>query len=346
MYIEDRSFILTDDASILEAIASLNNTGYLITIIVDHANVLRGTITDGDIRRGLLAGKSPSDLATEIMCTDPIFSHVSSTLEQNKHLSIEYQVKQLPIVDDKHRIQSLYIRERNEKPARKENQILIMAGGFGKRMLPLTTDVPKPMLEISGKPILEHILCNARSQGFYSFFISVHHLRDQIMDYFGDGSKWGLEIEYIEEDQPLGTAGCLSLFKSKSPLPLIVTNGDIYTDINLSAILKFHISNNASATMAVKRQLLQNPFGVVQTRGIEIVTIVEKPIETSYVNSGLYVLDPSNLHLLERNSFCDMPNFFRLLKNNSKKIIAFPIYESWTDIGRPVDLHKINHLDD
>lgn len=345
MYIEDRSFILKDDASILEAVTSLNNTGHLICIVVDNTNVLRGTITDGDIRRGLLAGKAMSDLAIEVMITHPIFSYVDCTLEQNKSLSIQHQVKQIPIVNKKKCVQSLYIRERNTKPIRKENPMLIMAGGFGKRMLPLTTDVPKPMLEISGKPILEHILCNARSQGFYSFFISVHYLADQIKDYFGDGSKLNIEIEYLEEDHPLGTAGCLSLFKSQPSLPFIVTNGDIYSDINFLSILNFHTSNNAAATMAVKRQLLQNPFGVVQTRGVEIVAIEEKPINTSYVNSGIYVLDPSNLNLLERNSFCDMPNFFMLLKDNSKKIVAFPIHESWADVGRPIDLYKVNESD-
>jgi dTDP-glucose pyrophosphorylase/predicted transcriptional regulator len=345
MYIEDKSFVLKDDAIILDVISNLNDTGYLICIIVDQTDVLLGTITDGDIRRGLLAGKTTTNLATEIMVKDPVFSSMNSTLEQHKTLSVQHQVKQIPIIDQERRIHSLYIREKNEQVVTKDNSVLIMAGGFGKRMMPLTSDTPKPMLTVSGKPILEHILCNARSQGFHSFFISVHYLADQIIDYFGDGSKWNINIKYLEEHKPLGTAGCLTLFDPKPSLPFVVTNGDLYSDINFSAILNFHTSNNAAATMAVKRQLLQNPFGVVQTNGAEILAIEEKPVKTSYVNSGVYIIDPSNLALISKNSVCDMPNFFMLLKDNGKKIVAFPLHESWSDVGAPLDLHKINQHD-
>ena len=345
MYINDKSFVLKDDAIILDVISNLNDTGYLICIIVDQTDVLLGTITDGDIRRGLLAGKTTSDLATKIMVKNPVFSSMNSTDEQNKILSVQHQVMQIPIIDQERRIYSLYIRENNEQVSIKDNPVLIMAGGFGKRMMPLTSDIPKPMLIVSGKPILEHILCNARSQGFYSFFISVHYLADQIIDYFEDGSKWNINIKYLEEDQPLGTAGCLTLFDPKPSLPFVVTNGDLYSDINFSAILNFHISNNAAATMAVKRQLLRNPFGVVRTNGLEILAIEEKPVSTSYVNSGVYVIDPSNLHLLSNNSVCDMPNFFMLLKDHAQKIVAFPLHESWSDLGSPLDLHKISQYD-
>ena len=342
MYIEDKSFVLKDDATILDVISNLNDTGYLICIIVDQTDVLLGTITDGDIRRGILAGKTTANLATEIMVKDPVFSSMNSTLEQHKTLSAQHQVKQIPIIDKERRILSLYINEKNDQVVTKDNPVLIMAGGFGKRMMPLTSSTPKPMLTVSGKPILEHILCNARSQGFHSFYISVHYLADQIIEYFGDGSKWNINIKYLEEDQPLGTAGCLTLFDPKPSIPFIVTNGDLYSDINFSAILNFHTSNNAAATMAVKRQLLQNPFGVVQTNGSEIVAIEEKPVNTSYVNSGVYIIDPSNLALIGKNSVCDMPNFFMLLKDNGKKIVAFPLHESWSDLGAPLDLHKIN----
>ncbi|MDA9274295.1 nucleotidyltransferase family protein [Gammaproteobacteria bacterium] len=345
MYIENRSFILKEDSTIIDVISNLNDTGYLICVITGQSDELLGTITDGDIRRGLLDGKTLADSATQIMVDHPIFAYVDSTAEQNKNLITQHKIKQLPIVDQQNRIQALYIPEGDAHVVKKNNPILIMAGGFGKRMLPLTADVPKPMLEISGKPILEHIICNARSQGFYSFFISIHYLGEKIIDYFGDGSKWDVQIEYLKEDQPLGTAGCLTLFDSRPDIPFIVTNGDLFSDINFSSILNFHDSNNAAATMAVKRQQLQNPFGVVTTEGAEIVNIEEKPINTSYVNSGVYVLDPNNLNLLPQNSYFDMPDFFMLLKNNSKKIVAFPIHESWEDVGRPLDLQKVNKLE-
>ncbi len=342
MYIKDKSFILNEKSKIFDVIENLNNTGYLITLIADSSNKLLGTITDGDIRRGLLAGKTVDDLATDIIISNPVVSYVDSSDDYNKNLIMQHQVKQIPIIDNQSNIHSLFIWEEHDYVEKRDNSILIMAGGFGKRMMPLTNDIPKPMLEISGKPILEHIICNARSQGFHSFFISVHYLADKIMEYFGDGSKWDVEILYIHEEIPLGTAGCMTLFKQKPVTPFIVTNGDLYSDINFSAILDFHNNNSADATMGVKEQKLRNPFGVVETEGLEITKIEEKPIHLSYINSGIYVVNPDVLNILQVNQYKDMPDFFLDLRNNMKKIIAFPIHESWEDLGRPIDLNKIN----
>jgi dTDP-glucose pyrophosphorylase len=342
MYIRNKSFILFDDAKIFDVISNLNETGYLICLISDSANRLLGTITDGDIRRGLLAGNTLDDLAIEIIISNPVVSYADSSDEHNNNLITQHQVKQIPIVDSKNIIQALYILDENEHVVSKKNTILIMAGGFGKRMMPLTNDIPKPMLEISGKPILEHIICNARSQGFSSFCISVHYLAEKIINYFEDGSKWDVTIEYINEELPLGTAGCMSLFKNKPSDPFIVTNGDLYSDINFSAILDFHKLNNADATMGVKEQKLRNPFGIIETQGLEIIKIEEKPIHISFVNSGIYVVNPNVLNFLESNKFKDMPDFFSDLQKKEKKIIAFPIHESWEDVGKPVDLNKAN----
>ena len=167
-------------------------------------------------------------------------------------------------------------------------------------------------------------------------------LGDKIKDYFGNGSRWGVEILYIHEENPLGTAGCMTLFKEKPINPFIVINGDLYSDINFSAILDFHNNNKADATMAVKEQKLRNPFGVIETEGLEITKIEEKPIHISYINSGIYVVNPDILNILQVNQFKDMPDFFTDLRNKMKKIIAFPIHESWEDVGKPVDLNKIN----
>jgi dTDP-glucose pyrophosphorylase len=342
MYVNDRSFMLQDDAKILDVIANLNESGYLICILTDSSNKLLGTITDGDIRRGLLAGKSVTDLAITIIISNPVTSQLGASDEHNKNLIKQHQVKQIPIVDDQNHIHALYIWDEDDQVEVRDNPILIMAGGFGKRMMPLTNDIPKPMLKISGKPILENIICSARAQGFRSFFVSLHYLGDQIIDYFGDGSNWDVEINYIKEDKPLGTAGCMTLFNERPKLPFIVTNGDLYSDINFSAILDFHISNNADATMAIKQQKLRNPFGVVKTDGLQITAIEEKPINISYINSGIYIISPKTLDTLEINQYCDMPNFFLDLRDRDKKIIAFPIHESWEDIGNPIDLNKLN----
>lgn len=342
MYIKNKSFILQENSSILEVVSNLSKTGYLICLIADKSNKLLGTITDGDIRRGLLAGKTLEDFALDIMTSNPVISSIDCPENINLELCKKHNISQIPIVDSQNYIQALYLAKGHDDVKNRTNTVLIMAGGFGKRMMPLTNDLPKPMLEIAGKPILEHIICNARSQGFSSFCISVHYLADKIKDYFKDGAKWGIEIEYIHEDNPLGTAGCISLFKNKPIEPFIVTNGDLISNISFSAILDFHNKNHADATMAVKNQKLRNPFGVIETKGIEILSIKEKPIYNSYVNSGIYVLNPGTVENLNINEYKDMPDFFLELRKNKYKIIAFPIHESWKDLGEPIDLNKIN----
>lgn len=342
MYIKNQSFILNNKSKIFEVISNLNESGYFITLIVDSSNKLLGTITDGDIRRGLLTGKTVDDLAIDIMVPNPVISYIDSSDDYNKKLMKQHQVKQIPIIDNQNKIHSLFILDEDDSVEKQENSVLIMAGGFGKRMNPLTNNVPKPMLEISGKPILEHIIANAKNQGFYNFYISIHYLGEKIKNYFLDGSKWGVNITYIEESKPLGTAGCLTLFEEKPQLPFIVINGDLYSEINYKSILSFHNSNNADATMCVKLQRFQNPFGVINMDGIEINHIEEKPIQSSYINSGIYVIEPNQLSYLEKNQYMQMTDFFMLLKNNSRKIVAFPLHEGWQDLGNPSDLQKIN----
>ena len=342
MYIKNQSFILQENSSILEVVSNLSKTGYLICCIVDKSNKLLGSITDGDIRRGLLAGKTMEDSALDIITSNPVTSFIDFSENHNIELCKKHNINQIPIVASQNIIQALYLRREYAYVEKKPNTILIMAGGFGKRMMPLTEDLPKPMLEISGKPILEHIICNARSQGFSSFCISVHYLPDKIKNYFLDGSKWGVNITYVEESKPLGTAGCLTLFEEKPQLPFIVINGDLYSEINYRSILSFHNSNNADATMCVKLQAFQNPFGVISMDGIEIQNVEEKPIQSSYINSGIYVIEPSQLSYLEKNQYTQMTDFFMLLKNKSRKIVAFPLHEGWQDLGNPTDLKKMN----
>jgi NDP-sugar pyrophosphorylase family protein len=252
------------------------------------------------------------------------------------------QIKQLAVVDSDNKLIGVHLIEQILNLAPKENPILIMAGGFGKRMMPLTESVPKPMLKVAGKPILEHIILNAKSQGFKKFIISLHYLGKLIIDHFGDGSVLDISIEYIHEREPLGTAGALSLLDPLPKLPFIVTNGDILTDINYANLLHFHESNNAEATMTIKKYELQNPYGVVNTQGLEIISFEEKPIQISYVNAGIYAINPSNLKYLKSNQPCDMPDFFERIKNDERLIAAYPIHETWADVGKPTDLSKVN----
>ena len=220
-----------------------------------------------------------------------------------------------------------------------------MAGGKGTRLHPQTEYCPKPMLLVAGKPILEHIIDRAKIEGISHFVLAIYHLGQMIEDYFGDGTNFGVKIEYLREESPLGTAGALSLL---SPLPdsaFIVTNGDVISDIHYGELLDFHHQHSAMATMAVRMHEWQNPFGVVKTQGIEIIGYEEKPISRSHINAGVYVIEPWALGLLRKSAPCDMPTLFELIQNSEKKVVAYPIHENWLDIGRPDEFLKAMDLD-
>ena len=340
--IKGNDFYLKGTNSILEAIKHIQDSQYQICFIVDNNNCLIGSVTDGDIRRGLINGNSLDINVSKIMNTSPISISSSQSKNDAHKIMISNQIKQLPVVDEENRLIGLHLIDHILDLTQKENFILIMAGGFGKRMMPLTEQIPKPMLMIGDKPILEHIIINAKAQGFKKFVISLHYLGELISDYFGDGSNLGVSISYLHESEPLGTAGALSLIEPEPELPFIITNGDIISDINYGNFLDFHDSNKSQATMAIKKYELQNPYGVVNTKGLEIISFEEKPIHVSYVNAGMYVLNPSSLRYLRKNQPCDMPDFFNLLISKNHVVTAYPIHETWADVGRPIDLLEIN----
>ena len=340
--IKGNDFYLKGTNSILEVIKHIQDSHYRICFIVDDNNCLIGSVTDGDIRRGLINGNSLDINVSKIMNTSPISISSSQSKNDANKIMISNQIKQLPVVDEENRLIGLYLIDHILDLTQKENFILIMAGGFGKRMMPLTEQIPKPMLMVGDKPILEHIIINAKAQGFKKFVISLHYLGELISDYFGDGSNLGVSISYLHESEPLGTAGALSLIEPEPELPFIITNGDIISDINYGNFLDFHDSNKSQATMAIKKYELQNPYGVVNTKGLEIISFEEKPIHVSYVNAGMYVLNPSSLRYLRKNQPCDMPDFFNLLISKNYLVTAYPIHETWADVGRPIDLSEIN----
>ena len=340
--ITGENFCLKATNTVLEVIQIINENQFQICLIVDENKCLVGSITDGDIRRGLISGCTTDSQASEVMQQSPISILVDQDEADARRIMEEKDIKQLPVVNQDNCLVGLYLWDEIVKIQERENTILIMAGGFGKRMMPLTENLPKPMLQVNGKPILEHIILNAKAQGFNSFIISVHYLAESITQYFGDGSKFNASIEYIAEDEPLGTAGCLSLLNPLPNLPFLVTNGDIITDVNYAHLLDFHLANSSDATMAIKKYELQNPYGVVNTDGLNISSFEEKPIQLSYVNAGIYAINPSTLKYLEINIFCNMPDFFMKLKDKKYQIVAYPIHETWADVGRPKDLHDVN----
>jgi dTDP-glucose pyrophosphorylase len=337
-------FALEDGCSIHDVIKNMNASQLQVCFIMNPDGSLTGSITDGDIRRGLINGFSLEDNATGIMQSQPISVSIESSAFAAQQLMQKNNIKQLPIINKDLKLVGVYLLDQLNQGIKVDNTIVIMAGGFGKRMMPLTESLPKPMIKIDGKPILEHILLNARKQGFRNFIISVHYLSEIIIDYFGNGSHLDISIEYIKEDEPLGTAGSMSLIESIPELPLIVTNGDLVTDIDYKKLIDFHQNNSSDATMAIKRHEIQNPYGVVVTDGLNITDFEEKPIHLSNINAGVYVLNSKLINKLNKNEYCDMPNFFMTLKADQYKVTAFPIHEIWADLGKPVDIANASSL--
>jgi NDP-sugar pyrophosphorylase family protein len=251
------------------------------------------------------------------------------------------RLHQLPIVDTSRRVLGLHLWDEIAIPSF-PNAMVIMAGGLGTRLRPHTESCPKPMLPVAGKPMLEYIIERAKAEGFAHFVIAVQYLGHIIEDYFGDGERFGVRIEYLRETTPLGTAGALSLMSPLPELPFVVTNGDVLSDIRYGELLDFHARHAAVATMAVRLHEWQHPFGVVQTQGVDIVGFEEKPIARTHINAGIYVLSPEALGAMVANVHCDMPTLFEQLQTEGKRTVAYPMHEPWLDVGRPDDLNRAN----
>jgi len=339
-----RESLLPATVSIGEVIRNLNMFGLKIVMVTDEQGVLIGTISDGDVRRGLLKGLGLSSSIAGIMNRNALVVPVAVDRALVKQLMLTNKIHQIPVVDEGRRVVGLHLWDEVLAPTARSNQVVVMAGGKGTRLRPYTETCPKPLLPIAGKPILEHIVDRAKADGFSQFIFAVHYLGHMIEDYFGDGELHGVSINYLREHSPLGTAGALSLIHPKPSVPLIVTNGDVVTDIRYGELVDFHTRNNAEATMAVRMHEWQHPFGVVHMRGVEIEAFEEKPISRSRINAGVYVLEPSALNVLEPETACDMPNLFERLISQSKRTVAFPMHEPWLDVGRPDDLVAANKL--
>jgi len=342
-----KNVLINENSSIQDAIINLDETGLRIVLVVNNNNTLCGTVTDGDIRRALLKGADIKQKISSVMFQSPLV--VNNEIGQSAILQLMHSNKiyQIPVIDDERKVIGLHLLDSVTMPTTRENNIIIMAGGFGKRLRPFTEDCPKPMLPIAGKPILEHIIERAKTEGFVNFIITLHYLGHIIKNHFGDGSRWGVNIRYVNEEIPLGTGGALSLIEPIPAQPFIITNGDVLTGIRYSEILDFHSSHDAAATMAVFKYELQHPFGVVRTSGLKITGFDEKPIHRSYVNAGIYVLNPAALGHLIHSEKCDMPELFERIRMANLETIAYPMHEPWMDVGKPEDLsHAHNFFND
>jgi len=333
-----RQAMLPASGTIKDAISSLDKTAVKIVLVVNEAGVLEGTISDGDIRRGLLKNCTLDSPLSLIVHKKALVVPPDMGPEMVTQLMAANKVQQIPVVDANHVVVGLHRWDEITSPPQRANVMVIMAGGMGKRLRPHTENCPKPMLLLAGKPMLEHIIIRSKAEGFSEFVIAVHYLGHMIEEYFGDGTRMGVYIRYLREDAPLGTAGALSLLNPRPDAAFVVTNGDVITDIRYGELLDFHLRHDAAATMAVRLHEWQHPFGVVQTAGIEIVGFEEKPVSRSHINAGVYALNPDALTLLTRDERCDMPTLFERLQERAQRTVAYPMHEPWLDVGRPDDL--------
>lgn len=335
--------LLREDQSIIEAIKIIDETAMQIVLVVDDDGCLLGTATDGDVRRSILAGVSLDEPVKKIMNVKPFTVSEGASREEMLSLMTEEKILQLPVLDSDKRVIDLVLLDaivKDDAPVYEDVCVVLMLGGLGSRLLPLTENTPKPMIPIGGRPLLETIVENFSKQGFKKFFFSVNYKSEIIKNHFGDGTAFGVEIVYLHEDKRLGTAGALSLLPEQPKGPLIIMNGDILTDSNFVHLIDFHQQNQSVATMCVREYHQQVPYGVVQTEGTKLQSIVEKPSQAYFVNAGIYVVDPSVLEFVPKDQYFDMPDLFTSIEGAGKESTVFPIREYWLDIGNLNDLER------
>ncbi len=326
--------------TIKETLQVIDKSALQIAFVVDDENHLLGAVTDGDVRRSILRGEELSASVEGIMNTHPIAAQQGTERAALLRLMRSKVIRQIPLLDKEKHLVGLAQLEDLLYPSRKDNIVVLMAGGLGTRLRPLTDKIPKPLLKVGKKPILETILESFLDAGFYRFYFAVNYKSQMIEDYFGDGSRFGAEIEYLHEKKRMGTAGALYFLPQVPKTPIIVMNGDLLTKVDFAEFLDYHIGQNATATMAVREYNYQVPYGVIDFDGERIKAIREKPSHAFFVNAGIYVLSPDAVARVDKEEFFDMPQLFELLISEGKKTTVFPVREYWLDIGRMDDFER------
>ena len=333
-------FLIAPSQSLGCAMQLIEQGGAQIALVVDDSQRLLGTVTDGDIRRGLLRGSNLTTPIDQLMNRHFRCALINDDRSVVLRMMRKEVLRQIPVLDEQDRVVELLVLEDLLNPPQLSNAVVIMAGGKGTRLRPHTVHCPKPMLPVGDQPILEILLEQCIACGFRTFYFSVNYLKEQIVEHFSDGSSWGVSINYLVEEEPLGTAGSLHLLPDSLREPFLVFNGDVLTRLNPSQLLDFHIENEAQATLCVREHELTVPFGVVQTNGVELASFEEKPTYRNQVNAGVYVIDPKLLRLLSPRQFTDMPTLLMSAQQSGHRVAVCPIHEYWLDIGHPETLMK------
>lgn len=328
------------ERTVLETMRVMDASGLQIALVVDENRTLLGAVTDGDVRRGLLRGVGLDRPVTDVMNRMPRTVTEEAGRDGALALMRRLSIRHVPVLDTAGRVVGLEWQDQLVKDREDETWVVLMLGGLGSRLRPLTEDVPKPMLQVGGRPLVETIVRNFVAQGFRRFFFSVNYKAEVFREYFGDGSAFGARIDYLSEEQKLGTAGALSLLPQRPDGPIIVMNGDLLTTINFGQLMASHRETRSLATMSVREYSQQIPYGVVETEGFRLTGVTEKPTQTYFINAGIYVLDPEALDLIPSGTFFDMPQLFDTIMARGGNASVFPIREYWLDIGRLEDLER------
>ncbi|HEX3437915.1 MAG TPA: nucleotidyltransferase family protein [Pseudacidobacterium sp.] len=333
--------LVTSASTVRDVLKVIDTTGLGIALVVDGMQRLKATITDGDVRRAILFGIELDSTTNDLLLMGktsahdqaPVTALLGSTVEQILQLMSERGVRQIPIIDSESKVVDIALKSDYLTDRNLPLDGFIMAGGFGKRLMPLTENCPKPMLPVNGKPILEHLVDKLRTAGIRHVHISTHYLADSITQHFRDGKDFGVDIEYVGEDRPMGTAGALAKVVV-GQVPLLVVNGDIVTSIDFRAMLEFHREHAADMTVAVRQHEIQIPYGVVATQGVNAIRIDEKPIVHYFINAGIYLVQPTVCNMVPPDHAFDMPELITSLISAGKRVICFPVREYWLDVGQ------------
>lgn len=333
---------LLKKSTIKEALSIIDGGALKIALVVDEENKLLGTLTDGDIRRAILANKTLDGSVEDIYNKSPTVVSVNESRENIIDICASKKIYQIPVVDDEGHVVSVDVLDELLRPEVHPNTVVLMVGGLGTRLMPLTENTPKPMLHVGDKPILETIVRNFASYGFVDIIMCVNYKSDVIQKYFGAGDRFGVNITYVIEDKRMGTSGALTLLPEKLNEPFFVMNGDLLTNVNFEHLLEFHIKNGADATMCVREYDFQVPYGVVNVGDGKILSIEEKPVHKFFVSAGIYMLNPKSIEAIPNNEYHDMPMLFEALINKGCNTVSFPLREYWLDIGRIEEYEKAN----
>ncbi len=332
-------YLIRYNQNLLEALEKLNCLSDQLTLmVINEQQQLVGTLTDGDIRRGLLNGKSIYQKVEDFMFKR--FRYVRKNqidIKEIKHYR-ELSIKLLPLLNDNNQIVELIdlTKIKNYLPV----DAVIMAGGKGERLRPLTDNTPKPMLPLGNKPILEHNIDWLKKYGIKNFFISVNYLAEKITNYFGNGSEKNINIEYIKESFPMGTAGSISLIPSFHNDTLLIMNSDLFTNIDLEEMYLIYEKEKANMVIATIPYNVNVPFAILELDNSRVTSVIEKPIYTYYANAGIYLIKKEMIKYIPSSGKFDMTDLIKIVLQQKGKVIKFPVLGYWIDIGRHEDYQK------